>query len=99
MLHHLLGHADLKTAAALTGGPFLFMLGGLLFKKAVFRLWSPSRGARLVGLAALAPLSLSMSPLVLSVATTAVLAGVAAFESLAMRRRESLSHGKRVSDP
>lgn len=93
-IHHPLGHADLKTAAALIGGPLLFMLGGLLFKKAVFRLWSPSRALGVAGLLALVPVSLMMSPLALSAATTAVLVGVAAFESVAMKRRETLTAGR-----
>ena len=84
-IHHPLGHADLKTAVALIGGPFLFMLGGLLFKRAVFRLWSPSRSAGLLALAALAPASLVFSPLMLSIATTLVLVGVSVWESLALR--------------
>ena len=84
-IHHPLGHADLKTAVALIGGPFLFMLGGLLFKRAVFRLWSPSRSAGLLALAALAPGSLVFSPLMLSIATTLVLVGVSVWESLALR--------------
>ncbi len=35
-IHHPTGHADLKTVAAMIGGPFLFLLGGVLFKRAVF---------------------------------------------------------------
>ena len=89
VIHHPLGHTDLKTAAALIGGPFLFLLGGLLFKRAVFRLWSPSRGSGLMALAALAPASFVMNPLTLSVTTTLVLAGVSVWESLAMRARAS----------
>ncbi|KQY30800.1 hypothetical protein ASD38_05365 [Caulobacter sp. Root487D2Y] len=84
-IHHPLGHADLKTVAALIGGPLLFLLGGLLFKRAVFRRWSPSRGMGLLALVALAPVSPMLSPLALSIATTLVLAGVAAWESLALR--------------
>ncbi|EJL30908.1 putative membrane protein [Caulobacter sp. AP07] len=94
VIHHPLGHADPKTAAALIGGPFLFLLGGLLFKKAVFQAWSPSRGAGLVGLVVLVPVSGAVSPLVLSVATTLVLIGVAVWETLVMRGRETLSHGE-----
>jgi low temperature requirement protein LtrA len=87
VIHHPLGHTDLKTAAALIGGPFLFLLGGLLFKRAVFRLWSPSRGSGLAALAALAPASLVVNPLTLSAATTLVLTGVSVWESLALRAR------------
>jgi low temperature requirement protein LtrA len=86
-IHHPLGHADLKTAAALIGGPFLFLLGGLLFKRAVFRLWSPSLCAGLLGLAALAPVSPMLSPLALSIATTLVLVGVSVWESLAAKTK------------
>jgi low temperature requirement protein LtrA len=86
-IHHPLGHADLKTAAALIGGPFLFLLGGLLFKRAVFRLWSPSRGAGLLALAALAPVSPMLSPLALSIATTLALVGVSVWESLTLRAK------------
>jgi low temperature requirement protein LtrA len=81
-IHHPLGHADLKTAAALIGGPFLFLLGGLLFKRAVFRLWAPAQVVALLALMALAPVSAMVSPLVLSIATTAVLLGVCVRESL-----------------
>ena len=87
LIHHPLGHTDLKTAAALIGGPFLFLLGGLLFKRAVFRQWSPSRGSGLVALAALGPASFVVNPLTLCVATTLVLVGVSAWESLAMKTR------------
>lgn len=84
-IHHPLGHTDLKTAAAVIGGPFLFLLGGLLFKLAVFRRWSPSRGAGLLALAALGPFSPMASPLILSIATTLVLVGVSVWESLALK--------------
>jgi low temperature requirement protein LtrA len=86
VIHHPAGHADPKTIAAVVGGPFLFLLGGLLFKRAVFRLWSPSRGLGLVGLAALVPLGVVANPLTLSLAATLVLVAVATFESLAMKR-------------
>ncbi|MBO9708931.1 MAG: low temperature requirement protein A [Caulobacter sp.] len=88
-IHHPLGHLDAKTMAALIGGPGLFMLGGLLFKKAVFRQWSPSRGAGVLALLALIPASPWLSPLTLSIATTLVMIGVAAWESLAMRARRA----------
>ncbi|MFZ0266222.1 low temperature requirement protein A [Caulobacter sp.] len=88
-IHHPLGHADLKTAAALIGGPFLFLLGGLLFKQAVFRRWSPSLGGGLLALAVLAPISPMLSPLMLSIATTLVLVGVSVWESVALKAKAS----------
>ncbi|MBI1685324.1 low temperature requirement protein A [Caulobacter hibisci] len=93
VIHHPVGHADLKTAMALIGGPLLFLLGGTLFKKAIFRIWSPSRVAGMAALALLALVAMSVSPLVLSLLTTAVLLAVAAWESLAIKRR-----GKHLGD-
>lgn len=84
-IHHPLGHTDLKTALALIGGPFLFLLGLVLFKRAVFRAWPRARLAGLAALAALAPFSLALSPLVLSIATTVVLLGVSVREGLVRR--------------
>ncbi|HWU13909.1 MAG TPA: low temperature requirement protein A [Caulobacter sp.] len=85
-IHHPLGHTDLKTALALIGGPFLFLLGGVLFKRAVFRSWPKAQVAGLGALAALTPLSLAVGPLVLSIATTVVLLGVSVREGLARRK-------------
>ncbi len=87
VIHHPVGHADLKTAMALIGGPLLFLLGGVLFKKAVFRIWSPSRIAGIAVLGLLALVAMAVSPLVLSLLTTVVLLAVAAWESLAIKRR------------
>jgi low temperature requirement protein LtrA len=84
-IHHPLGHTDLKTALAVIGGPFLFLLGGVLFKRAVFRSWPRAQVVGLAALAALAPLSLAVGPLVLSIATTAVLLGVSVREGLVRR--------------
>ena len=88
VIHHPLGHADFKIAAAVIGGPFLFLLGTLLFKLAVFRRWSRARITGLVALAALAPVALSLSPLALSALSTLVLAAVGAWESLTPRPAE-----------
>ncbi|SFK72382.1 low temperature requirement protein A [Caulobacter sp. UNC279MFTsu5.1] len=86
-IHHPVGHTDLKTALALIGGPFLFLLGGALFKRAVFRIWAPAQVVGLLALAALAPVSLAVGPLVLSIATTVVLLGVSVREGLVHRAR------------
>jgi low temperature requirement protein LtrA len=86
-IHHPLGHTDLKTALALIGGPFLFLLGGVLFKRAVFRAWARAQVVGLLALAALAPVSLAVSPLALSLATTAVLLGVSVREGLVRRAK------------
>ncbi len=86
-IHHPLGHADLKTAAALIGGPLLFMLGGLLFKRAVLGVWAWAQIAGVLALVALAPASLVLSPLALSIATTVILLGASVREGWVHRAR------------
>lgn len=88
VLHHPLGHTDFKTAAAVIGGPALFLFGALVFKLSVFRQWSRTRIAGLALLAALVPVAGHVSPLTLSVATTLILVAVGAWETwLAEARR------------
>ena len=86
-LAHPLGHGGPQTAAAILGGAGLYLLGALAFKRAVFGLWSPSRLAGLLGLAALAPASSHMAPLALAAAANGVLIAVAAGEALAVPRQ------------
>lgn len=85
----VLAHPDgqIETAAALVliGGPLLFLSGTSI---AVFAVWKHWPWSRLVGCAVLASLWLAvpmLTPLGLTIATTAVLMIVAAWESL--RRR------------
>jgi low temperature requirement protein LtrA len=86
-LHHPMGHADLKIAAAVIGGPALFLFGTLVFKLAVFRRWSHTRIVGLMVLAALVPAAEHLSPLVLSVLTTLVLVGVGGWETASTDKR------------
>jgi low temperature requirement protein LtrA len=87
VLHHPMGHADLKIAAAVIGGPALFLFGTLVFKLAVFRRWSHTRIVGLMVLAALVPAAEHLSPLVLSVLTTLVLVGVGGWETASTDKR------------
>ncbi len=84
-LHHPSGRNDIKTAAVLIGGPALYLLGNMLFK----RLSAPNLPlSHLVGLGMLAlliPAAAITTPLLLSSATTAVLIVVAAWESISLR--------------
>jgi low temperature requirement protein LtrA len=83
--HHPNGHNDAGTAAVLIGGPALYLIGNLLFK----RLSAPHLPlSHLVGLGLLALLIPAVpvtTPLLLSSATTAVLIVVAAWESISLR--------------
>lgn len=81
VIHHAAGHTDFKTAAAVIGGPALFLLGVLVFKLAVFKQWSPTRLVGLALLAACVPIAGHVSPLVLSMLSTLALVVVGAWET------------------
>jgi len=85
VLAHPDGHTDLKTAAILLGGPALYLLGNLLFKRATADRPALSHIVGLVLLAALIPLAVGLSPLAFSALTTLVLVLVAAWETLSLR--------------
>jgi low temperature requirement protein LtrA len=84
-LHHPGGHNETGTIAVLIGGPALYLLGNMLFK----RLSAPYLPlSHLVGLGLLAlliPAATAITPLLLSSATTVVLIVVAAWESISLR--------------
>ncbi len=89
-LAHPEGHADMKMASALVGGPALYLIGTLLFRRAVTGLLPRVQLAGLVALAAIFFAAGLLSPLVLSLVTTAVLVAVAFAEKGAVQEiRES----------
>jgi low temperature requirement protein LtrA len=86
VLSHPDGHIETATMLVLIGGPALFLLGAILFKRAVFEYWSIPR---LVGLAltvALYPLAGGLTPLQLSIATTGIMMALAAWEVVDIAR-------------
>ncbi len=86
-LMHPTGPVGPEAAAVLIGGPLLFMIGGLLARLAVFETWAMPRA---VGVAALAGLGFVVpmtTPLGLAAMTMAVMAAVAAWETLAGQSR------------
>lgn len=87
------GHTDLATAFTIFGGPALYLLGNMLFK----RLSAPniplSHIAGLALLALLAPAAAITTPLVLSAGTTVILIAVAVWEWL------SVGHVHRAAAP
>lgn len=90
-LSHPDGSLEFPTAAVLIGGPMLFLIGAQVFKLAAFGLWSPSR---LSGIAALGALSFAvpmLTPLGLAMCATAVLVGVAVWETVA-------THGRPIAE-
>lgn len=86
VIHHAGGHTDFKVAAAVIGGPALFLAGVLIFKLAVFKQWSLTRLVGLALLAALVPIAGHVSPLGLSMLSTLALVVVGAWETLLVSR-------------
>ena len=85
ILAHPGGHTDFKTAATATGGPVLFLLGNILFKRAYMG-WMPL--SHLVGLGLFAlwiPTALVLPPLAYGAGAAAILIVVAAWETLSLR--------------
>jgi low temperature requirement protein LtrA len=86
-LNHPTGIADLKTAISAIGGPLLFLVGTILFKQNIRGFLQLSHGVGIVGLTVLALFARELSPLMLSVATTALLIVVAVWESVSLRSK------------
>ena len=84
VLKHPDGHSDLKTVLCAIGGPLLFLFGTILFKHTFRGFLQLSHGAGIVALAILAWFAGEMSPLILSILTSALLIVVAVWESVSL---------------
>jgi low temperature requirement protein LtrA len=82
VIAHPIGQADVATIATVLGGPALFLAGHALFKYTVFGVLSWSRLVAVALLIGLAPVAFWLSPLVIGLAATLVVAGVALHESV-----------------
>ena len=82
VIKHPTGHADVGTIATVLGGPALFLAGHALFKYTVFGELSGSRLVAIALLLVLVPVAFGLSPLVIGLAATLVVAGVAVHESV-----------------
>jgi low temperature requirement protein LtrA len=67
------------------GGPLLFLVGTILFKHTIRGWLQLSHCAGIVVLAILAWFAAELSPLMLSILTTAIMIMVAAWESISLR--------------
>ncbi|MCC8946951.1 low temperature requirement protein A [Bradyrhizobium sp. Arg62] len=85
VLKHPSGHSDLNTIVSSVGGPMLFLVGTILFKYVIRNFLQLSHGVGIVALAITAYFAREMSPLVLSIVTTAIMIVVAAWESISLR--------------
>jgi low temperature requirement protein LtrA len=72
--------------AVIFGGPGLFLAGRAIFEHAVFARVSRNRWIGLLVLAALTPVMLHSPPLIVAIAATAVLTGIAAWDAVRARR-------------
>jgi low temperature requirement protein LtrA len=87
VLKHPNGHSDSKTVLAAIGGPLLFLAGTILFKHVIRGFLQLSHGAGIIAFAAVAAFGRDLSPLWLSILTTAILVMVAVWESLSLRSK------------
>ncbi|MCW3835121.1 low temperature requirement protein A [Sphingomonas canadensis] len=85
VLAHPTGHTDPFAAMCLVGGPALYLLGCLLFKRATWGRWPVSHVAGLAMLAGVGSAWQALEPAALSAATTGVLILVALWETLSFR--------------
>ena len=82
VIGHPIGQADVATIATVLGGPALFLAGHAVFRYTVFGVRSGSRLVAIALLAGLVPVAFGLSPLVIGLAATLVVAGVAVHESV-----------------
>jgi low temperature requirement protein LtrA len=85
VLTHPADHSDLKTVLSAIGGPLLFLLGTILFKHTIRGWLQLSHGVGIAALAILAWFASAMSPLMLSILTSAIMIMVAVWESISLR--------------
>jgi low temperature requirement protein LtrA len=85
VLKHPHGHSDLKTVVSGIGGPLLFLFGTILFKYSFRGFLQLSHGAGIMALCVLAWFAGGLSPLMLSILTTAIMIAVAVWESISLR--------------
>jgi low temperature requirement protein LtrA len=86
VLAHPVGHADAMTVATILGGPALYLVGNMAFKRTTAVHLPLSHMVGLALLAILVPFATHMEPVMLSVASTAILLLVAAWETWSFRR-------------
>jgi len=81
LLAHPTGHTDFKTAAAVLGGPALYLVGNLMFKRSTADRPALSHIVGLILLAGLIPLAPLLPPLGFAAAANLVLVIVAVWET------------------
>jgi low temperature requirement protein LtrA len=87
VLKHPTGHSDLKTVVSAIGGPLLFLFGTILFKHSFRGFLQLSHGVGIIALFGLAWFARDLSPLMLSIITSAIMIVVALWESISLRSK------------
>jgi low temperature requirement protein LtrA len=87
VLKHPTGHSDLKTVLSAIGGPLLFLFGTILFKHSFRGFLQLSHGVGIIALCVLAWFAGDLSPLMLSIVTSAIMIMVAVWESISLRSK------------
>ena len=90
VLAHPDGHSDMRMALSLVGGPLLFLIGAILFKRTIHGWFQLSHLVGIVLLTILMPLGQFLSPLLLSAASTAIMIVVAAWEAISIGSRPTV---------
>ena len=99
VLTHPADHSDPKTVLSAIGGPLLFLIGTILFKHTIRGWLQPSHGVGIVALVGLAWFASGLSPLMLSILTTAIMILVATWESISLRSGAAVSRPKDYEVP
>jgi low temperature requirement protein LtrA len=97
VLMHPDGHSDPRTVLSAIGGPLLFLVGTILFKHTIRGWLQLSHGIGIVALGLLAWFASALSPLMLSILTTAILIVVAAWETISLRSNTTESQSEATS--
>ncbi|MBE1490041.1 low temperature requirement protein A [Plantactinospora soyae] len=87
-LKHPTGAADPAVVASVLGGPVLFLIGYVLFKKAIFGSRPKTHLVAIVVLLAMAPLGMVVDPMTLTCLATLVVAATAAHSTFVVTHRE-----------
>ena len=90
LLAHPDGHSGIKEMLSMIGGPIIYLVGVILFKRSIHGRLQLSHLVGIGLLVALIPFAMMLSPLLLSSATTIVLFIVAGWEAWSLHSRTEL---------
>jgi low temperature requirement protein LtrA len=84
VLTHPAERSDYRTVLSAVGGPLLFLIGTILFKHTFRGFLQLSHGAGIIALAILAWFAGNLSPLMLSMLTSAIMIVIAVWETVSL---------------